>query len=112
MPVLARLIEEAGIPTVVVTMMPALAVAMRAPRVLGVEFPFGHPFGPPHDAATQASVLTAALRLLAGAPSFGARLDVDIVWPTPLKEAYRSWQPAEPSPIVAMLLGQRSGEHS
>jgi hypothetical protein len=111
-PVLARLIEVAGIPTVVVTMMPALASALRAPRVLGVEFPFGHPFGPPHDAAVQREVLTAALRLLAGGGSFGQRLDVDVVWPTPLKEAYRSWQPPEPSPIVAMLLGQRSGGHS
>jgi hypothetical protein len=111
-PVLARLIEEAGIPTVVVTMMPALAVALRAPRVLGVEFPFGHPFGPAHDTSTQSAVLTAALRLLAGATAFGQRLDVDIVWPAPLKEAYRSWQPAEPSPIVAMLLGGGSDRQS
>ena len=108
MPVLARLIEEAGIPTVVVTMMPALAAAMLAPRVVGVEFPFGHPFGTPGDTATQAAVLTSALRVLAGAgrPTGGsARVDVDIVWPTPLREAYRSWQPAEASPIVAFLLG-------
>lgn len=107
MPVLARLIEAAGIPTVVVTMMPALAERMGAPRVLGVEFPFGHPFGRPGDTAVQASVLTAALRLLAGAGEAGARLDVDIEWPTPLKEAYRSWQPAEPSPVVALMLSAR-----
>src|SRR5258708_17648383 len=44
-PVLARWIEAAGIPTVVVTMMPATAEERRAPRIVGVEFPFGHPFG-------------------------------------------------------------------
>ena len=31
-------------------------------------------------------------------------VDVDIAWPQPRGEAYKSWQPAEPSPIVAMLL--------
>ena len=104
MPVLARLVERAGIPTVVVTMMPALAAAMVAPRIVGVEFPFGHPFGRPGDAATQTAVLTTAVRVLAGADRAGTRVDVDIVWPTPLKDAYRSWQPPEPSPIVAFLL--------
>ncbi|HET6810712.1 MAG TPA: hypothetical protein VFH50_06860 [Acidimicrobiales bacterium] len=107
MPVLARRIEASGIPTVVVTMMPAVARDLMAPRVLGVEFPFGHSFGPPGDRTLQATVLSTALRLLAGATGPGARVDIDVEWPVPLKEAYRSWQPAEPSPIVAMLLGRR-----
>ena len=104
MPVLARTIEAAGIPTVVVTMMPAVADALGAPRVVGVEFPFGHPFGLPGDGGMQTAVLTAALRVLAGAARPGSRVDVDIEWPVPVREAYRSWQPAEPSPIVALLL--------
>ena len=108
MPVLARRIEAAGIPTVVTTMMPAVAEALLAPRVVGVEFPFGHPFGLPGDSAMQTTVLSASLRVLAGATRPGVRLDLDIEWPVPVKEAYRSWQPAEPSPIVAMLLGRRS----
>ena len=106
MPVLARRIEESGIPTVLVTMMPAVAEHLLAPRVLGVEFPFGHSFGPPHDRAVQAAVLSTALRLLAGTGRPGVRVDLDLEWPVPLKEAYRSWQPTEPSPIVAMLLGR------
>jgi hypothetical protein len=89
-------------------MMPAVATRLMAPRVVGVEFPFGHSFGPPQDQVVQTTVLAAALRVLAGAPGPGARLDIDIEWPVPLKEAYRSWQPAEPSPIVAMLLGRRA----
>jgi len=107
-PVLARWIEAAGIPTVVVTMMPAVAEERRTPRVVGVEFPFGHAFGMAGDRAMQRCVLELALRVLAGASAFGSRVDLDIEWPVPLREAYRSWQPKEPSPIVKKLLESRS----
>ena len=107
MPVLAREIEKAGIPTVLVTMMPNVADALLAPRVVGVEFSFGHAFGMAGDGAVQGQVLSVALRVLAGASRAGTRVDVDIEWPVPVKEAYRAWQPAEPSPIVAAMLGQR-----
>ena len=108
MPVLARWIEAAGIPTVVVTMMPAVAEERRAPRIVGVEFPFGHSFGMPHDKAMQRHVLELALHVLAGAGSFGTRVDFDVEWPMPLREAYRAWQPKVASPIVRKLLEARS----
>ena len=101
MSVLARFIEEAGIPTVVVTMMPAVAERWRAPRVVGVEFPFGHAFGMPGDVAMQRSVADHALRALEEATGPEFRLDVPIEWPIDTKTAYRDWQPREPSPIVA-----------
>jgi D-proline reductase (dithiol) PrdB len=109
-PVLARWIEAAGIPTVTVTMMPDLADALLAPRVVGVEFPFGHPFGMPGDRPLQRRVLDTALTVLSGAARPGTRVDVDVRWPVPLREAYRSWQPDEPSPIVSLLLRSRSGD--
>ncbi|HKW70600.1 MAG TPA: hypothetical protein VJP81_08445 [Candidatus Dormibacteraeota bacterium] len=108
MPVLARWIEAAGIPTVVVTMMPAVAEERLAPRIVGVEFPFGHPFGLPYDRPMQRTVLELALRVLAGAESFGTRIDLDVEWPVPLREAYRAWQPKVPSPIVRRLLEARA----
>ena len=108
MPVLARWIEAAGIPTVVVTMMPAVAEERRAPRIVGVEFPFGHAFGMPHDPVTQRRVLELALRVLTGAAAAGTRVDYDLEWPLPLREAYKAWQPKEPSPIVKKLLEARS----
>src|SRR5713101_4058841 len=94
-------------------MMPITAVQLLAPRVVGVEFPFGHPFGMPHDRQMQRRVLETALTVLAGAApphsSGGSvRVDVDIEWPQPRGEAYKSWQPAEPSPIVAQLVGHRT----
>ena len=88
-------------------MMPALSAAIGAPRIVGVEFPFGHPFGMPHDAVVQRRVLTAAVTVLAGAPFAGTRVDIDIAWPQNTRDAYRSWQPAIPSPIVAMMLDKR-----
>ena len=109
MPVLARWIEAAGIPTVVVTMMPSVAEERRAPRIVGVEFPFGHSFGMPHDKAMQRRTLELALRVLSGASSFGTRVDLDVEWPVPLREAYRAWQPKEASPIVRRMLEARKG---
>ena len=107
MPVLARWIEAAGIPTVVVTMMPSIAEERRAPRIVGVEFPFGHAFGMPNDTAMQRRVLALGLRVLSGAANFGTRVDLDLEWPVPVREAYRAWQPKEPSPIVKKLLESR-----
>ncbi len=107
-PVLARWIEAAGIPTVVVTMMPALAEERRAPRVVGVEFPFGHPFGGPGDKVMQRRTLELAVHVLAGATSPGTQVDLDIEWPVPVRDAYRAWQPKEPSPIVKKMLESRS----
>jgi len=57
----------------------------------------------------QRRVLELALRVLGGAASFGTRVDFDLEWPVPLREAYRAWQPAEPSPIVRKLIDARSG---
>jgi hypothetical protein len=98
--VLARAIEATGIPCVTVTMMPVLAEKYRTSRVLGVEFPFGHSFGVAHDAEMQTRTLRAALDLLVSAPEPETRVDVEEQWPGDPKQAYKDWQPSEPSPIV------------
>ncbi len=88
-------------------MMPAVAEERLAPRIVGVEFPFGHTFGMPLDRRMQRRTLELALRVLAGAPSSGTRVDLDVEWPVPLREAYRAWQPKVPSPIVRKMLEAR-----
>ncbi len=90
-------------------MMPQTASDLLTPRIVGVEFPFGHPFGRPGDRQVQTRVLTTALAVLAGADQPQTRVDIDVEWPEPRGQAYKAWQPAEPSPIVASMLGQRSG---
>lgn len=107
MPVLAGHFEAAGIPTVVVTMMPELAARLLTPRILGIEFPYAHSFGAPGDRATQRIVLEAALVLLAGAAASGTRVDLDLRWPEARGRAFKAWQPAQPSPIVALMLAER-----
>jgi len=89
---------------VTVTPMPDGAEHLLTPRVVGVEFPFGHAFGAVGDAATQRRVLQTAVTVLAGAAAPGTRVDVDVPWPEPRGVAYKRWQPPEPSPIVAMML--------
>ncbi|GAB4327918.1 MAG: hypothetical protein Kow0010_11640 [Dehalococcoidia bacterium] len=112
MPVLARVIESHGIPTVTVTMMPDLAQKFRLSRVVGVEAPFGHSFGVPGDEAFELAVSRAALRALAEAGEPGYRLDVDVPYPVPDDVAYRTWHPPEPSPIVAMMLKRRAEQQA
>ncbi len=98
---LARVVEATGIPTVTVTMMPVFSDKYRSSRTLGVEFPFGYGFGMVHDPEMQTRTLLAALELLDSAEVPETRVDVTERWPVDSKEAYKSWQPSEPSPIVA-----------
>ena len=89
-------------------MMPSVAEERMSARIVGVEFPFGHAFGMPHDRGMQRQTLELALHVLTGATRFGARVDLDAEWPVPVREAYRAWQPKEPSPIVRKLLAKRT----
>jgi len=81
-------------------MMPVLAEKYRISRVLGVEFPFGHSFGVVGDSEMQTHTLRAALDLLTTATEPETRVDLAAQWPGDPKQAYKDWQPSEPSPIV------------
>ncbi len=96
-----------GIPTVTVTMLPDLASKTRVARVIGVEFPFGQAFGMSDDLPMQREVAEAAVRLLEDAREPETRRDLEIEWPIDTKTAYRAWQPAEVSPIVAASMARR-----
>ena len=110
MPVLARTFEEAGLSTVLVTMMPYWAERLGLPRTVGVEFPYGHPLGQPGDRDTQTRIIREALRLLEEAKGPGEIRELDYVWPQDLDEAKRDWQPLEPSPIIRMMIEQRRAQ--
>ncbi len=109
---LARIVESLGIPTVTVTMMPDIAQKHRLSRIVGVEFPFGHSFGTPHNDPLMLEVARAAVRALEEAGAPGYRLDVEGEWPVPLETAYRTWHPPRPSPIVAEMLRRRAETQS
>lgn len=82
-------------------MIPDLTSAAGAPRVAGIEFPFGRPLGQPHDAETQRAVLWSALEVLRDAQYPGTVTHLPFKWPEPVDQVH--WHPAEPSPILKLL---------
>ncbi len=64
MSVLARVIEEGGLPTITIALLREHAAKVRPPRALFVPFPYGYPLGKPDDADFQHLVIGAALGLL------------------------------------------------
>ncbi len=63
---IARLLEEAGVPTVIVAIKAfrQRIEVMKPPRLLLTPHALGRPLGKPHDVARQKAVLVAALKLL------------------------------------------------
>ncbi len=100
---LARTLETAYLSTVLVTMMPYWSEKIGVPRTLAVEFPFGHTLGAPHDAPQQKRVILEVLRVLAEAPEPGGIVHSGESWKESVEDAIQSWQPKEPSPIIAEL---------
>lgn len=91
-----RHLEGAGFTTVTLSPIPDLTASVSAPRVIGVPYPCGVPFGLPGDAADHRRILEAALDAVATMTTAGARIALD--------GAYRGPPIAYPeAPIVAYL---------
>jgi D-proline reductase (dithiol) PrdB len=76
----ARVIEEAGIPTVLVSTGRDLTQQVRPPRSVFVNFPMGNAFGRPFAADAQRRILQDALELGERARSGGALVDLPYDW--------------------------------
>ncbi len=83
MGLVARVIEEAGIPTVLVSTGRDLTAQVRPPRSVFVNFPMGNPFGPAGDVALQRRILQDALRLAETAEQGGVLVDLPYDWGRP-----------------------------
>jgi hypothetical protein len=59
----ASVLEQHGIATAMLSVMPELSARLTAPRTLVVPFGLGTPLGRPHDPATHLDVVDAALAL-------------------------------------------------
>ena len=64
MGLIARVIEAAGIPTVCIIGLRAIAERVRPPRTVHLRWPFGHPLGEPGNRAQHLSVIHYALQTL------------------------------------------------
>jgi D-proline reductase (dithiol) PrdB len=76
----ARVVEEAGIPTVLVSTGRDLSVQVKAPRTAFVNFPMGNPFGRPFDVARQRAILLDALRAVETVKIGGMLIDLPYSW--------------------------------
>lgn len=83
MGLVARVIEEAGIPTVLVSTGRDLTAQVLPPRSVFVNFPMGNPFGRVGDRATQRKILLDALRLAETAEQGGVLVDLPYEWGEP-----------------------------
>lgn len=73
-------IEQAGIATVSMTMVPSVTIGTGVPRALYLRFPYGNPFGEPGDADTQRTILASALQWLYDAPEPNALFRLRVNW--------------------------------
>jgi hypothetical protein len=73
-------VEEAGIPTVLVSTGRDLTQQVLPPRSVFLNFPMGNPFGRAADADMQRRILIDALRLAESATEGGAMVDLPYDW--------------------------------
>jgi D-proline reductase (dithiol) PrdB len=76
----ARVVEDAGITTVLVSTGRDLTQQVLPPRSVFVNFPMGNPFGRAEDADMQRCILLDALRLAESATEGGAMVDLPYAW--------------------------------
>ena len=81
MGLIARVIEEYGIPTVCVVMNRDIAENVGIPRALHVRFPYGAPLGPASHGETHQEVIREALGLLTSATEPGGIVESSVEWP-------------------------------
>jgi D-proline reductase (dithiol) PrdB len=98
-----RVLEARGIPTVALSMIPELTRSVGVPRLAGISYPMGRPFGRPHDADGQRAVLRAMLEVLGSARGPGTYVELPFVWPESPAQARNASRDVPPPPIVELL---------
>jgi D-proline reductase (dithiol) PrdB len=78
--IVARLLEAAGIASVVMGCAKDIVEHAGVPRFLFSDFPLGNAAGRPHDAASQDFTLALALQLLASAPAARTTMQSPLRW--------------------------------
>jgi hypothetical protein len=78
----ARHLEQAGIPTVVVGSARDIVEQCGVPRFLFTDFPLGNPCGAPYDVGMQAAIVGMALELLESAKAPRTTVQTPFSWHT------------------------------
>jgi D-proline reductase (dithiol) PrdB len=83
----ARIVEQAGISTVVVSTARDITQQVKPPRAVFVNHPMGNTFGHAGDRALQSRILREALNMVVHVTEAGRLIDLPHVWDAPI--AYR-----------------------
>jgi hypothetical protein len=95
--------------TILVTNMPYWAEKIGVPRALGVEMPFGHILGRPHDRDQQNRIVQQALEVLANADAPETIVHSEERWPGTEEQAQQVSHPEIPPPIAGEI-GRHIGD--
>lgn len=106
MGLVARVLERAGLTTVVLTNMPWVTEKIGAPRAVAVEFPFGMIYGHPGEREMQLALLGSMLELAGEAEKPGTIVELPYSWPEE-DVRKRDWFPEEPTPWLASEDGMK-----
>jgi len=98
----ARVLEEKGFTTIVLTPTPEFHYMVGIPRSVGIGYPYGRLLGDAGDSEGQRNVLMATLEALGKTDTPGSVEYLSFVWPEEPKDA--NWHPPEISPIVKVRL--------
>jgi len=98
----ARVLEEAGFSTVVLTPTPEFHRLVGIPRSAAIEYPYGRPVGEVGDREGQRKVLLETLSVLEKVREPGEIRHLFFTWPEEPKVA--KWQPPEMSPLIKLYL--------
>jgi D-proline reductase (dithiol) PrdB len=90
---LARAIEEAGIPTISLSSALDITSLVKPPRAAFVNFPLGHQAGRPFDPHGQARIIIEALGVLETAPAPGTVVQLHDKWDE--NDPLDSWEDEE-----------------
>jgi hypothetical protein len=103
---LAREIEAGGVTTVALALVRELAVAVKAPRMLYLHWPFGHALGEPGKADQQRTILHDAFSLAQIAPRPGLVVDLPYQWRRHVYAPITDWT-AESAALQAAMAHER-----
>ena len=80
MGLIQRTIEQAGIPTIGISIVRQYTEQVRPPRSVYLHWPFGHPLGEPGNVRQQRAVLFEAFKALYAIATPGEVVDLPFPW--------------------------------
>lgn len=98
-----RVLEDGGISTVSLSMIPELTRAQGVPRLAGISHPMSRPMGAKGDAEGQLSVLKATLQVLDTATAPDTYVELPFQWPQTPAQARKESEVHPNPPIVDLL---------